>query len=191
MIRIAFICVLSLSSSCVVKQTQVLQEGLKSNPRAIIRLVCDESCTDAEAERLPALEAKLNATLGSECFRDFILTPNRPWTHLEDRTPQDVLELMLKPKVILVRYFTNLAYNIQGYEVAEQAVININRLSVTIRRMNLCREAAVMAHEIAHANGLHHKGNEPDEYNQLSPPYQINHAFEPRAEDYLNGGCCL
>jgi hypothetical protein len=154
-------------------------------------LVCDESCTDAEAERLKLLERKINQTINSECFSDFILTPNRPWNHLEGKTPVEILQIMRSKKIVLVRYFTSVHYRIEGYEVAEQAVVNINRLSVTIQNMNLCREASLIAHEISHANGLNHRGNEPDAYNQLSPPYQVNHAFEPRKENYLNGRCCV
>lgn len=191
MTRIAFICLLSVLSGCVIKQTRIVQTGLKSPLKPIIRLVCSESCTDAEAERLPLLEAKINSTLGSECFEKFILTPNRPWNHLEGKTPKDVLEAMRTPKTIMVHYFTSLYFRLEGFDVSEQAVIHINRLSVTIQRMPLCQEAAVMAHEIAHANGFNHRGNDPDEFNQLTPPYQVNHSFEPLGEDYRNGGCCL
>lgn len=187
----ARIALLLLLTGCVIKsQPKITQSGL-GKPRQSIILVCDESCTDAEAERLKLLEAKINQTVNGQCFRDFVLTPNRPWRHLEGRRPQDVLEIMLRPKIVLVRYFTSIYYQLEGFEVAEQAVVNINRLAVTLRGMSLCEEAAVIAHEIAHANGLNHRGNEPDAYNQLSPPYQVNHAFEPRNEDYLNGGCCI
>lgn len=191
MARIALLLLLAGCSGCVVKnEPKTKQYGLSQYKQTIV-LVCDESCTDAEVERLKLLERKLNQTINSECFSDFILTPNRPWNHLEDRTPAQILEIMRSRKIVLVRYFTSIYYQLEGFEVAQQAVVHINRLSVTVQRMNLCREASVIAHEIAHANGLNHRGNEPDEYNMLSPPYQIDHAFEPRKDSYLNGGCCV
>jgi len=187
----ARIALLLLLAGCTVKhEPKIKSQGLSTYKKSIA-LVCDESCTDAEVERLKLLERKVNQTINGQCFKDFMLTPNRPWNHLEGKTPADVLEIMRAPKIVLVRYFTSVFYQLEGFEVAQQAVVHINRLAVTVRRMSLCREAAVIAHEIAHANGLNHRGNEPDAYNQLSPPYQVNHAFESRNEDFLNGGCCV
>lgn len=179
-----------LLTSCVVNNHKITQHPYNAAPK-IYTLVCDETCSDAEVEKLRLLEDKLNDTLRSQCFADFMLTPNRPWNWLEGRTPSDILSLMRKPRTVLVRYFFSPFWGLEGYEVAEQAVVNINRLSVTVQRMSLCQEAAVIAHEIGHANGLNHRGNDPDEFNQWTPPYQINHAFEPRALDYRNGGCCI
>lgn len=187
--RVTLLLLLALSG-CSRKEPKIISIGLSVPVKKTIALICDESCTDAEVERLKLLERKLNQTINGQCFADFILTPNRPWNYLEGKTPVDVLKIMRSQKVILVRYFTSPFYQLEGYDVAEQAVVHINRLSITVQKMSLCREAAVIAHEIAHSNGLNHRGNEPDDFNQLSPPYQVNHAFEPRADDYLNGGCC-
>ena len=187
MYRLALLLILS---GCVVNNHKVTQGPYNPEPK-VYTLVCDETCTDADTERLKLLEDKINRTIRSQCFADFMLTPNRPWNFLEGRKPRDVLEKMREPRTVLVRYFFSPFWRLQGYDVAEQAVVNINRASVTVQRMNLCAEAAVIAHEIAHANGFNHRGNDPDEFNQFTPPYQVNHAFEPRREDYRNGGCCI
>jgi hypothetical protein len=178
-------------TGCVINNHKIVQHGLKIPDKKIVSLVCDESCTDSERERLPLIEKKLNATLASKCFSDFVMTPNRPWNHLGELKPIDVLDRMLTPQILLVSYFYSPLWQLEGYEVAGQAVVHINRHAVAYQKMSLCTEASLMAHEVSHAKGLNHRGNVHDKFNDLTAPYQINHAFEDRSKDYLNGGCCL
>lgn len=159
--------------------------------KKIITLVCNETCNDSEIMKLPLLEKKLNDTLNSECFSKFILAKGRRWTELRGKTPEDIVQEMRKPQVILVSYFYNFLYGLQGFEVAMQPVIHINRNALAAYNQNFCSEASIMAHEISHAKGFMHKGNENNNHNYFSPPYQINHAFDSIDEDYRNGGCCI
>lgn len=157
----------------------------------VITLVCNETCNDSERQKLPELEKKLNATLGSECFARFILARGRKFVELNGKKPIDILIAMRTPQVILVNYFYHLFYQLQGFEVAGQPVIHMNRNALAAYNQSFCQEASTMAHEISHAKGFNHRGNENNDYNFYSAPYQINHAFDSIDEDYRNGGCCL
>ena len=160
-------------------------------PKKIITLVCNETCNDSEKAKLPELEKKLNATLNSECFAKFILAKGRKWTELGEESPVDVLAKMRTEQVILVSYFYHFIYGLQGFEVAQQPVIYINRNALAAYNQNYCSEASIMAHEISHAKGFNHLGNENNDHNYYSAPYQINHAFDSIDDDYRNGGCCI
>lgn len=153
--------------------------------------MCNETCNDGEKAKLPQLERKLNETLNSDCFAKFILAKGRKWTELKGKSPVDVLIEMRRPQVMMVSYFYHFLYGLQGFEVAGQPVIYINRNALAAFNQGYCSEASIMAHEISHAKGFIHRGNENNSYNYYSPPYQINHAFDPIDEDYRNGGCCI
>jgi hypothetical protein len=163
----------------------------EKKPQKIVTLICDENCSESEKIKLSLIEEKLNKTLSSECFARFILAPGRPYNYMGDETPQTLLEKMRTPQVILVNYFYALNFFLQGFERAGEAVVHINRNAVAIQNLGYCAEASIMAHEVAHAKGFVHKGNEPNEFNQSTAPYTINHAFDPISDDYRNGGCCI
>lgn len=190
---IKFLSILSFFTltACVIKQERIIQQAYSEPKKKLVQLVCDENCTDSERARIPLLEKKINDTLGSKCFADFILTPNRPWNYLEGKRPSEVLNVMRQPQILLVSYFYHPIWQLEGYEVAGQAVVHLNRNSIAHQNMSLCTEASLIAHEVAHAKGLNHRGNNHDDFNDLTPPYQVNHAFEDKTENYLNGGCCL
>lgn len=186
---------LVLLSGCVInnhpKQVYGPPSPKKVNPPKTITLVCNETCNDTERMKLPELEKKLNETLNSDCFARYILADKRKWTELRGDTPVDVLVKMRTPQVIMVSYFYHFMSGLQGYEVAMQPVIHINRNALAAYNHGFCAEASIMAHEISHAKGLMHRGNDNNSHNYYSPPYQINHAFDSVDEDYRNGGCCL
>jgi hypothetical protein len=179
-------------SGCVFKhEPKMVQSPLRvPDPKKIITLICDEKCSEGERLRLAILETKLNETLGSQCFEDFITAKGRPY-HMLNENPESVVKRMRTPQVILVNYFFHPAFGLAGFDVAEQPVIHMNRASIAAFGMDACAEASVMAHEIAHVKGFMHRGNENNEYNNSTVPYVINHAFDPKREDYRNGGCCL
>lgn len=181
-------------SGCVIKhEPRIVQSPLKTGKaekRKIITLVCNESCTEGEVARLSILEEKLNETLGSQCFEDFITAKGRPY-HMLKSDPAGIVKTMRSPQVILVNYFFHPVYTLAGFDVAEQPVIHMNRAAIAVYGMDACQEASVMAHEIAHVKGFMHRGNDNNEYNNSTVPYVINHAFDKKREDYRNGGCCL
>lgn len=182
-----------LLSGCVIKhEPKIVQQPLKAPElKRIITLVCNESCSEAEKLKLPLLERKLNETLGSQCFEDFMTAKGRPYRMIGKYTPEDIVKKLRVPQVILVDYFYHFMFPVLGYDVAEQPVIHMNRNAIAIYNMDLCAEASVMAHEISHVKGFMHRGNENNDYNNLTVPYTINHAFDPKREDYRNGGCCI
>jgi hypothetical protein len=187
---------LVLLSGCVINNHPKQVYGPPSPPKKAeapktITLVCNETCNDTEKMKLPELERKLNATLNSDCFAKFILAKGRKWTELRGDDPLDVLLKMRTEQVIMVSYFYHFIYGLQGFEVAGQPVVHINRNALAAYNQSFCSEASIMAHEIAHAKGLMHRGNENNDHNYYSPPYQINHAFDSLDEDYRNGGCCI
>jgi len=186
---------LVLLSGCVInnhpKQVYGPPSPKKVDPPKTITLVCNETCNDTERMKLPELERKLNETLNSECFAKFILAKGRKWTELGDKSPVDVLIEMRTPQVIMVSYFYHFIYGLQGYEVAGQPVIHINRNALAAYNQSFCSEVSIMAHEISHAKGFMHRGNDNNNHNYYSAPYQINHAFDSLDDDYRNGGCCI
>ena len=181
-------------TSCVINNHPVQKVTVAPKPpepKKIITLVCNESCNDSERMKLPELERKLNETLSSDCFAKFVLAKGRKWTELGEKSPLDVLIQMRTPQVILVNYFYHFIYGLQGFEVAMQPVVHINRNALAAYNQSYCSEASIMAHEISHAKGFMHRGNENNDHNYYSAPYQINHAFDSIDEDYRNGGCCI
>jgi hypothetical protein len=180
-----------LLSGCVINHyPKIVSHPLKMPIKRIITLVCDERCSDAERLKLPLIERKLNETIQSQCFSDFLLAPGRPYNHMQGETPKSVLAKMQTPQVLLVNYFYHSFWQLQGYEVAGESVVHINRNAIAVQSLGLCDEASIMAHEAAHAKGLNHRGNENNSFNNFTPPYQVNHAFDSPAIDWRNGGCC-
>ena len=181
-----------LVSGCVINHNRIVSQPLRAPSQPpTITLVCDEKCSDSERLKLKLIQDKLNATLNSQCFADYILAPGRPWNWMKGNTPADVLAKMRTPQILLVNYLYYFDWRLQGYEQSGEPVVHINRNAVAIENLSFCAEASIMAHEAAHAKGLMHRGNQNNEFNYSTPPYMVNHAFDPKADDYRNGGCCV
>jgi len=190
--RVAFLAI--LLSSCVVNSrvNSPTIMGPVPSPSAspeqkIITLICDEKCTEAEKDKLKKVEAKLNETLGSKCFEDYMTQEGRKYTHFKD-SPADIVKKMREPQTMLVNYYTSVMIWVLGYEVGGESVVHLNRLAVAYHGFNICDEASVAAHETSHAKGFMHLGNDPSKNDNIhSVPYQINAAFDSGPG---KGGCC-
>lgn len=156
-----------------------------------ITLMCAHDCTDGEKSKIKAIEDKLNKTIRSQCFADYIRA-RRTWNLMKRETPETLLRKLREPITLVVRYFYDPAWWVYGYETAGDPVVHLNRNSIARQSLNLCAEASIAAHEAAHVLGFMHRGNVYDEFNSwTTAPYIVNHAFDPRSEDFRNGGCCL
>lgn len=192
--RVALLAV--LLSGCVVNSKISVSQGLGPTPsptpqesKKIITLICDEKCTPEEKDRLKQIEHKLNETLGSECFEQYILAHKNTLKHLPDGAKaSDLVKSMRTPQTMLVNYYSDMAIWVLGYEVGGEPVVHLNRLAVTWYGFSVCDQASVAAHEVSHAKGWMHLGNDPREHDNLnSAPYKINDAFDSGA---MKGGCC-
>lgn len=151
-----------------------------------ITLVCDEKCTSTERKKLAEVERKLNETLMSPCLDEYLTSPDRKFNML-DGSPFEMIKKMREPAVMLVNYFSSLQFWILGYEVGGESVVHLNRVALAYNGFDICEEASVAVHETSHAKGFMHRGNSPDDYNQRTVPYTLNHAFDKGPG---NGGCC-
>jgi len=156
----------------------------------IITLICDERCTEVEKSKLIKVEAKLNETLASKCFEDFITDPKRKWNNLLGKTPWDIVTEMRRPQIMLVNYYSSIQFWVLGYEMGGESVVHLNRVAMAYHGFSICNEASVAAHETSHAKGFMHVGNSANSYNLLTPPYQINAAFDSIDQNKGNGACC-
>jgi hypothetical protein len=155
--------------------------------KKIITLICDEKCTAGEKIKLALVEKKLNDTLDSKCFEDYLTDPKRKFNNLQGKSPWDIVKEMREPQTMLVNYYGSIQFWVLGYEVGGEAVVHLNRVAIAYHHFDLCDEASVAAHETSHAKGFMHVGNAPTPFNLLTPPYMINAAFDS-GED--KGGCC-
>jgi hypothetical protein len=186
------ICLALLLSSCTLNYKPRIEQKPLSKPEKGVTLVCDSKCTEAEKSRIKAIERKLNETINSKCFSDYLLAGGRKWHEMDKETPISLLVKMRSHMVLMVNYFYADEWWILGFEQAGEPVVHINRNSLARLSLGLCQEAAIAAHEASHAQGFMHRGNSPDDYNSwTTAPYIISHAFESRSEDYRNGGCCV
>lgn len=187
------VALLLLLAGCVVNSKITVGQPPQASPtpseaKKIITLICDEKCSESEKTRLKQVERKLNETLASECFEEFIMMKGRPYRHLDGKTPKDILDEMRRPQTMLVNYYSDIAIWTLGYEVGGEPVVHLNRLAVAYYGFSLCDEASVAAHEVSHAKGFMHLGNDPNQHqNTLSAPYQINAAFDKGPG---KGACC-
>jgi hypothetical protein len=156
----------------------------------IITLICDEKCTEAEKDKIKKVEAKLNETLASKCFEDYITDTARKFNNLQGKTPWDIVNEMRQPQTMLVNYYSSVEFWILGFEMGGESVVHLNRVAMAYHRFDICDEASVAAHETSHAKGFMHVGNSANAFNLLTPPYQINAAFDSTAKFASNGGCC-
>lgn len=156
----------------------------------IITLICDEKCTETEKTKLAIVEKKLNDTLASKCFENYITAPERKFNNLLGKTPWDILNEMRQPQTMLVNYYSSLQFWVLGFEMGGESVVHLNRVAMAYHRFDICDEASVAAHETSHAKGFMHVGNSANAFNLLTPPYQINAAFDSKNKSQSNGGCC-
>ena len=192
--RVALLAV--MLSSCVVNSKISVSQGpgpaaspTPQEAKKIITLICDEKCSDDEKERLKKVESKLNETLASDCFEEYILAHEKHLRHLPKAAKaKDIVKAMRTPQTMLVNYYSDMAVWVLGYEVGGEPVIHLNRLAVALYGFSICDQASVAAHEASHAKGFMHMGNDPDLFdNKNSAPYKINDAFDKGA---MKGGCC-
>lgn len=160
--------------------------GVQAQETAL-ELVCDENCTKTEKAKIKLVQDKVNETLASACFQDYMTAPERRFNMLDGKSPWDVVQIMRRPAIMLVNYYSSLQFWVLGFEVGGESVVHLNRVAIAYHRFDICDEASIAVHEASHAKGFMHRGNSPDDYNQRTVPYTLNHAFD---QGPGNGGCC-
>lgn len=162
-------------SSPVPNQTPFVGSG------EVIKLECDATCLDSEHKALTQIQAKLNDTLRSECFKAYFISPQRRFKNALGLSGIQIVEKLQRAANLKLSYYYNRWTKAVGYESADDFnVVHINRAKVGA--WSTCELASLVAHERSHALGFFHDGNSPAN-NQDSIPYEINHSFE-------DAGCC-
>jgi len=152
-----------------------------------ITLDCDSTCLPNEVAQLPALQAKMNEVLNSDCLSAYFLTPHRRIDNRDDLTPEQVLLKLRQPSHLTLNYFYKSGTKEEGYESAvDFSVIHMNRAYTAT--WTLCEVTSLGLHEMTHTKQFWHPGG----FNQakkdyFTVPYQANNATEGR--DNMSA-CC-
>jgi len=151
----------------------------------VITLKCDSTCTSAERAELPSIEAAMNKTLCSSCFKQFIFEPTRRFDYVYNWSRQKIYDKLTTPTTLTLNYYYT-SPKVYGYESASDlSTIHFNRNAT--KNLTLCQKASLGAHEFSHTQDFYHNGNRPGP-NFYSGPYQVNHAFEGGDG---NVACCV
>ena len=160
-----------------------------AQPKKIITLKCDSTCTAAERAELPAIEAAMNKTLASQCLMDYFMQPGKRLDNTNNLSPLQIVEQLRIPTALTLNYYYSKWTAALGYESADDfTVIHFNRAK--LGGWSACEKASLGAHEFSHTKKFFHNGNKAAP-NYYTIPYQVNHAFEPKSDDAYNGGCCV
>jgi hypothetical protein len=147
-----------------------------------IEISCDESCTQAEKDSLPALVAKLIDIEDGECFNEYLLDPKNglDTEQLNGLTPVQAINVVTNAQVHTTlsyfyrprNWFTKVI--VVGEERGDDKVY-ANRAAWEF--LPICDKISNLAHEISHQNGFSHDFSNTSK-RPYSMPYEINQAID-------------
>lgn len=132
-----------------------------------------ENCTFVQNKFLGEAVVKVNETIESACFADFI--KNRQMIMTNEKSNTEVVQSLLAAKVVVdIRTYYTMK-RVLGYTIPGKNKIWINRKYMLT--WNQCDLASLLGHESSHKIGYGHSYYATKE-RPFSVPYSINAAFK-------------
>lgn len=144
--------------------------------------------TVKERELINLASVKIEETVKSECFKDFMLKSKLLETQGKSNT-EVLAHILGMSDVIPVKIYFNRFSSAIAYRQPPEKTINLNRKYFTTR-LSLCRWAATMAHEaLGHSIGNYAHSFKWSVEREYSVPYKLGGAQERYGSNAFSK-CC-